>query len=111
MPRSADAPSEACLAGFRDAHDWKFTTLACIERGAIARPDVRPADVAPHYLDARVLCRNAGDWGDLQARQEGVAAAAAARVQMKRAADLLGAAQAAHAAGGHGTLGGRGGDG
>jgi predicted ATPase/DNA-binding CsgD family transcriptional regulator len=90
---------EASLPALRDAHDWKYTGVALIGLGSAARAsgDAHPAALA--YAEALTLCREAGAAGDLPLCLEGLAAIALRLEQPEVSARLLGAAEAAQAAG------------
>jgi predicted ATPase/DNA-binding CsgD family transcriptional regulator len=90
---------EASLAAIRAAHDWKYTSVALIGLGSAARAAGDAAAGALAYTEALTLCRDAGVAADVPQCLEGLAAVALALDQPAVAARLLGAAEAAQAAG------------
>jgi predicted ATPase/DNA-binding CsgD family transcriptional regulator len=90
---------QASLAAIRMAHDWKYTGVALIALGSAARAAGDADAGALAYAEALAWSREAGAAGDLPLCLEGLAAVALARDQPKVAARLLGAAEAAQAAG------------
>jgi DNA-binding CsgD family transcriptional regulator len=90
---------EASLPALREAHDWKYTGVALIGLGSAARASSDAQAAAIAYTEALILCRDAGAAGDLPLCLEGLAAAALHLQQPEVAARLLGAAEAAQAAG------------
>jgi non-specific serine/threonine protein kinase len=99
QPVEARAELEACLPALREVRDWKFTLVALIGLGSAARVTGDPLGAARSYAEALGLCRDAGAVGDQPLCLEGLASAAFRLGQAPRAARLLGAAQASHAAG------------
>ena len=89
----------ASLPALRDAHDWKYTGVGLIGLGSAARASGDAHAAALAYAEALTLCRAAGAAGDLPLCLEGLAAVALHLERPDVSARLLGAAEAAQAAG------------